>query len=134
CVVGIILIKALEAVFCAAAGESAATSRSACYDGPLGAVTFIEGGRYVMGSETHYPEERPAVEVWVDGFDIDRHEVTNAQFRRFVEETGYITSAERAREIGFDEDGSAVFSGGDWIFVPHANWRNPKGPGSTIAG
>jgi formylglycine-generating enzyme required for sulfatase activity len=38
----------------------------------------VEGGRFLMGSEDFYPEERPVHEVTVDGFWIDRHPVTNA--------------------------------------------------------
>ena len=48
-----------------------------------------------MGSERHQPEERSTHTVSVDGFWIDRHEVTNAQFKQFVEATGYRTLAER---------------------------------------
>ena len=49
-----------------------------------------------MGSDKHYPEEAPAHEVTVDGFWIDRHTVTNEEFRKFVEATKHVTSAERA--------------------------------------
>ena len=48
-----------------------------------------------MGSDRHYPEEAPAHPVSVDGFWIDPHPVTNAQFQAFVEATGYRTVAER---------------------------------------
>ena len=48
-----------------------------------------------MGSEDFYPEERPVRRVDVDGFWIDEHPVTAAEFRRFVRETGYVTVAER---------------------------------------
>ena len=49
-----------------------------------------------MGSDHHYPEEAPAHRVTVDGFWIDRHAVTNAEFARFVRKTGHVTVAERA--------------------------------------
>ncbi|HKF96528.1 MAG TPA: SUMF1/EgtB/PvdO family nonheme iron enzyme, partial [Gammaproteobacteria bacterium] len=49
-----------------------------------------------MGSDQHYPEEAPAQEVTVGGFWMDKNAVTNAQFRRFVDATGYVTLAERA--------------------------------------
>jgi formylglycine-generating enzyme required for sulfatase activity len=49
-----------------------------------------------MGSDRRYPEEAPAHRVTVDGFWIDRHTVTNAEFARFVRKTGYLTVAERA--------------------------------------
>ncbi len=44
----------------------------------------IPGGTFLMGSDDHYPEEAPAHKVTVDGFWIDRHPVTNAEFARFV--------------------------------------------------
>ena len=47
-----------------------------------------------MGSNDFYPEERPVHEVAVDGFWIDEHTVTVAEFRRFVKATGYVTFAE----------------------------------------
>ena len=58
-------------------------------------MVWIEGGSFMMGSDEHHPEERVVHEVSVDGFWIDVHEVTNAQFARFVEATGYRTLAER---------------------------------------
>ena len=48
-----------------------------------------------MGSEDFYPEERPVHRVTVDGFWMDEHPVTAAEFRRFVRETKYVTVAER---------------------------------------
>ena len=55
----------------------------------------IPGGVFAMGSDDFYPEEAPVHEVEVDGFWIDEHPVTVAEFRRFVKETGYVTVAER---------------------------------------
>src|SRR5690606_5480400 len=104
------------------------------------------------------PEEAPARPARVDGFWMDRHEVTNAQFARFVAATGYVTLTERAPDPKQYPDippdkliaGSAVFSppklnaasqstdmgdaGRWWAFVPGANWRHPRGPGSSIRG
>jgi formylglycine-generating enzyme required for sulfatase activity len=57
-------------------------------------MMWIPGARYEMGSNDHYPEERPVHTVTVDGFWIDRYPVTNERFRRFVEETGHVTFAE----------------------------------------
>ena len=48
-----------------------------------------------MGSDRHYPEEAPAHKVTVHGFWMDSHAVTNAEFTRFVDETGYVTLAEK---------------------------------------
>ena len=55
----------------------------------------LPGGTFRMGSEDFYPEEAPVREVSVDGFFIDRHPVTVAEFRRFVKDTGYVTWAEQ---------------------------------------
>ena len=109
-------------------------------------MLWVQGGKFRFGSDDQYSEEGPVQEVRVDGFWIDRTEVTNAQFQRFVGETGYVTEAER----GFGTDplqplqrGSVVFfnpvtSAGSmtdwWQFVEGANWRHPEGPGSSIKG
>jgi formylglycine-generating enzyme required for sulfatase activity len=55
----------------------------------------LPGGEFTMGSGEHYPEEAPVHRVSVDGFSIDRHQTTNAQFAAFVRATGYVTVAER---------------------------------------
>jgi len=106
-----------------------------------------------MGSDAHYPEERPAHGVTVDNFLIDRYAVTNADFAAFVAATGDVTFAERPLDPtlypgGRPEllkRGSAVFHMPArpvrprdlrdwWEYVPGANWRHPEGPDSTIAG
>jgi formylglycine-generating enzyme required for sulfatase activity len=116
-------------------------------------MVWIPGGRFWMGSEEGSPDERPVRQVTMDGFWMDRTEVTNEQFRRFVEATGYLTVAERKPDPrlfpGVPEDklvpGSVVFSPppGDvpldnhyiwWRYLPNANWRAPAGPGSSIEG
>ena len=58
-------------------------------------MVWIEGGRFCMGSDHHYPEESPAHYVAVGDFWIDRVPVTNLEFARFVAATGYVTVAER---------------------------------------
>ena len=50
----------------------------------------------MLGSDRHYPEEAPVRDVGVDGFWIQTHQVTNAQFAEFVGATGYVTVAERS--------------------------------------
>ena len=50
----------------------------------------IAGGGFRMGSDAHYPEERPAHDVTVDAFWVDRHVVTNADFAKFVAAIGYV--------------------------------------------
>jgi formylglycine-generating enzyme required for sulfatase activity len=116
-------------------------------------MAFIAGGTFRMGSERHQPEERFIHAVRVDGFWIDRHEVTNAEFAEFVEATGYVTLAERGLDPkthpGMTADltapGSVTFvppvrldRGGDiaqwWQYVKGANWRAPEGLGSSIEG
>ena len=59
-------------------------------------MVWIPGGTFMMGSDKHYPEEAPAHEVTVDSFWMDTHTVTNEEFRKFVEATKHVTSAERA--------------------------------------
>jgi formylglycine-generating enzyme required for sulfatase activity len=62
--------------------------------GPPGMV-WVSGGEFTMGtaSDLGWPDEKPAHRVRVDGFWMDATEVTNAQFRAFVEATGYVTTA-----------------------------------------
>src|SRR4051794_10966496 len=55
----------------------------------------VPGGTFLMGSDAFYPEERPAHPVRLDGFWMDEHPVTNAEFRRFQKAMGYMTLAER---------------------------------------
>lgn len=113
----------------------------------------LPGGKFRMGSDRHYPEERPVHDVKVDGFWIDITPVTNAQFQKFVAETGHITLAERPASAadypGANaqalEPASAVFvppartTGREnpyewWSYIPGASWRHPRGPGSSIVG
>jgi sulfatase modifying factor 1 len=126
-------------------------------------MAWVPAGEFTMGWDG--PEgrfdERPGHRVHVDGFWIDRTEVTNAQFRAFVEATGYLTTAERA--VDWEEirqqlppgtpkppddvltPGALVFTPPDhavdlrdysqwWTWTLGANWRHPEGPGSTIEG
>src|SRR5262249_58851352 len=62
---------------------------------PYANMAWISGGTFLMGSNDHYPEEAPAHYVTVEGFWMDKYTVTNEQFSRFVEATGYLTVAER---------------------------------------
>jgi formylglycine-generating enzyme required for sulfatase activity len=114
-------------------------------------MVWIPGGEFDMGSERHYPEERPVHRVSVDGFWIARHPVTNSQFARFVEATGHVTFAEippdPAQYPGalpeMLYEGSLVFVkpvgrvdlrniGNWWQFMRGADWRHPQGPETTI--
>ena len=120
---------------------------------PLGRdMVWIPAGRFLMGSDHHYPEEAPAHRVRVDGFWIDRFAVTNREFEKFVKETGYVTMAERPVNPDDYPDAlpemlapsSTVFRKPSgpvdmrnhynwWTYVPGANWRRPRGPASSIA-
>jgi formylglycine-generating enzyme required for sulfatase activity len=115
-------------------------------------MVWIPGGTFLMGSDKHYPEEGPAHMVRVSGFWMAQTSVTNAQFARFVSETGYVTLAERpldpAMFPGAPPDllvpGALVFVrppgpvemrniGNWWSYVPGADWRHPLGSDSSIA-
>ncbi len=126
-------------------------------------MVWIPGGEFTMGSidSLARPDEAPPHRVRVDGFWIDETEVTNAQFRAFVESTGYVTVAERA--IDWEQmktqvapgtprppaeellPGSLVFTppahavdlrshAAWWTWVTGASWRHPEGSASDLAG
>ena len=105
--------------------------------------TFIQipDGSFEKGRSPIYPEEEPTLQVHVGAFEMLSHEVTNAEFARFVQATGYVTAAERSAVEGGHGAGSAVFSAKDgsagkypWELVAGATWRTPEGPGSDIDG
>ena len=132
-------------------------------DGPPGMV-WIPGGTYQMGGvegdQEARPDEYPAHPVTVDGFWMDQTEVTNEQFREFVNATGYVTTAEKKPD--WEElkkqlppntpkphdsllvPASMVFTPVKtqdlydwsqwWRWVPGATWKNPQGANSTIEG
>lgn len=132
-------------------------------DGPHGMV-WIEGGNFMMGVDSDAearPDESPAHQVHVDGFWMDITEVTNAEFAAFVKATGYITTAEikpdweeikKQLPPGTPKPPDSIFVPGSlvfdppnypvaldnigqwWAWVHGANWKQPLGPGSTIAG
>jgi len=116
-------------------------------------MAWVPGGTFRMGSADFYPEERPVHSATVDGFWMNVHPVTVAEFRRFVKDTGHVTDAERAPDAADYPDadpdllvpGSLVFrrTAGPvplddfrnwWAWVPGADWRHPEGPGSTVDG
>jgi formylglycine-generating enzyme len=116
-------------------------------------MQWIPSGSFLMGSEEFYPEESPVRRVECDGFWIDEHPVTVAEFARFVKATGHVTTAERAPDAAdypdADSDllvpGSLVFqrTAGPvdlrdvrnwWEYVPGAYWRRPEGPGTSVGG
>jgi len=116
-------------------------------------MVWIPEGEFLMGSEQFYPEERPVRRVSVDGFWMDEHPVTVAEFRRFVKATGYVTWAEIAPQAADYPEadpellvpGSLVFQRTPgpvdlrdyrnwWTWMPGAQWRHPEGPDSTLHG
>jgi formylglycine-generating enzyme required for sulfatase activity len=116
-------------------------------------TVVVPGGEFRMGSDQFYPEEGPVRTAVVRRLEVDQHPVTNAQFRRFVTATGYVTGAERAPDPADFPDadpaelvpGSLVFRPTTgpvplddwtrwWRWVPGADWRHPEGSGSTLHG
>ncbi len=116
-----------------------------------GDMRWIPGGEFRMGSEN--PNEGPVHKVTVSAFWMDTHELTNAEFAKFVEATGHVTVAEKApaREEFPDAPpeklvpGALVFTGTVgaaplddytqwWEYRAGANWRHPQGPASDIDG
>ena len=98
----------------------------------------IDGGEFAMGSDDPaFFDAQPVHRVHVTGFWIDATEVTNAQFSKFVEATGYKTVAERlggAMVFRSPRKPSALDDPSQWwSWVEGANWRHPEGPGSNIA-
>lgn len=118
---------------------------------PFPNMVWIPGNTFTMGSDHYYPEEAPAHQVTVDGFWMDKYNVTNKDFKEFIDATHYITVAERPLDPkdypGASPEalvpGSLVFKkpkgrvdlrniANWWEYVPGANWRNPEGPGSSV--
>lgn len=98
----------------------------------------LTGGPIRIGNDRGYTEERPAYDTQIDGFGIDRHEVTNRQFAAFVAATGHVTRAEReGRSVVFDPPGGnevPVDPARWWKIVAGADWRHPEGPDSDLNG
>lgn len=126
-------------------------------------MVWIPGGEFSMGANDPpdmdevgmkaTEDARPIHRVYVDGFYIDKTDVTNAQFAEFVKATGYVTVAEhkpRAEDVpgAPPEDlvaGAVVFSPPDhpvplndflqwWSYIKGADWQHPLGPESDING
>jgi formylglycine-generating enzyme len=116
-------------------------------------MIWIAGASFRMGSDCHYAEEAPAHRVTVSGFWIDRTPVTNREFRKFVNATGYVTFAEIKPDAKDYPDALPhMLKAGSLVFTPPrhpvdlrdwsqwwklkfgANWRRPYGPRSSISG
>jgi len=143
--------------------DSGTTNIQPSGDSSTEGMVFIPGGTFDMGGDNDQAaaDEYPKHKVTVSPFYMDATEVTNAQFRKFVEATKYVTTAERKpdwEEVKKtlppgtpkpDESllvaASLVFTPSDgpvdlnnfsawWKWVPGANWKHPEGPGSSIEG
>jgi sulfatase modifying factor 1 len=131
--------------------EVSALPKSEAHRSP-DSMVWIPGGRFWMGTN-HMEDAQPVHQVEVKGFWIDRTDVTNEEFARFVKATGYVTIAEQPLDPKefpnlAPEDltpGSVVFTppAGPvslenplvwWMFVRGANWRHPNGPDSDLQG
>jgi len=126
-------------------------------------MQLIPAGEFTMGTDdpASLPNERPAHRVRLGAFWMDAHDVTNAEFSKFVAATGYVTTAERPvdwdelkRQLPPDtpkppadrlQPGSLVFTPPDhpvdlrdmsnwWTWTTGANWKHPQGPESNIVG
>lgn len=79
-----------------------------------------------MGSNTHYPEERPLRRATVSAFALEEHAVTNAQFLAFVQATGYITTAQAqgASHVFYMTKSPVDLNNPKqwWHSIPGANW------------
>ncbi|HEX5010111.1 MAG TPA: formylglycine-generating enzyme family protein [Planctomycetota bacterium] len=126
-------------------------------------MVWVPAGEFTMGTDdpNSLPNERPAHRVKLDGFWMDEHDVTNAEFARFVEATHYVTIAERP--VDWEElkkqvppgtpkppdemlqPGSLAYTPPDkpvdvrdmqnwWTWTTGTSWRHPDGPQSDIAG
>jgi formylglycine-generating enzyme required for sulfatase activity len=131
-------------------------------DPRLQGMLWIPPGRFSMGALNTVPDEFPPHMVQLDGFWMDRSEVTNRQFQAFVNATGYVTLAEQPPKLRsiqadsalsqaqilpeFNKPGSIcslqLSSRSEidpnrgayswWQYVPGANWKHPEGPDSSI--
>ncbi|MEM1296367.1 MAG: formylglycine-generating enzyme family protein [Verrucomicrobiota bacterium] len=157
---GLLLIAAALLGGCSpkeSAPEAEKTPQALGIPQPIEGMAWIPGGTFLMGSYSGMETEQPVHEVTLDGFYADITEVTNAQFRKFVEETGYVTQAEQEmseaqkavlpqemRSDGPMRLGSIIFRKTEgpvplnqpvwWAFEAGANWRHPNGPESSIDG
>jgi sulfatase modifying factor 1 len=157
----VIVLTALAAVGFGTTYAVVALTRGAPASPP--GMVWVPGGEFTMGTDSDlgWPDEKPAHRVRVDGFWMDETDVTNAQFREFVEAMRYVTTAEKPPDITEImkqvAPGTAPPSGDQlqpgsldftptsgpvslndfsqwWKWTLGANWRHPEGPGSNIDG
>ena len=125
------------------------SSTSDCRDG----MVAIPAGDYQVGSDRFYPEESPVRQVSIASFEIDQAPVTNAEFQKFVDATGYQTVSERPPDPTLYPDlppeeqipESVVFLPPPptvdrseplswWALIAGADWRHPQGPDTNLEG
>jgi formylglycine-generating enzyme required for sulfatase activity len=92
-------------------------------------MVFVPHGNFRMGSDNDTDYEKPMHTVWLDSFWIDRTEVTNVQFEKFVDESNYQTDAEQAGWSYVYDMASTR-----WVKESGVNWRHPRGPASNLDG
>jgi sulfatase modifying factor 1 len=85
-------------------------------------MVFFEGGNIMIGAENKYPSQRPPFERQVKPFYLDKHPVTVGQYRTFVQETGYVTDAEK-----FGNAGVFNLETKEWKLMNGAYWEYPRG-------
>jgi formylglycine-generating enzyme len=124
-------------------------------------MVWIPAGHFMMGGDSHHAkrDEFPKHKVMLDGFWMDKTEVTNAQFQQFVKATRYVTTAEKAVDWNALKKqlppgtakppaaklapGALVFNQPKqkpktkdlrhwWVWTPGASWRHPQGPSTSI--
>lgn len=152
----IVLIILFHFISCSSPGNKSGKTGTA-------GMVKIPGGTFMMGGDNNQasPDELPKHKVTVDGFWMDETEVTNRQFAKFVEETGYITTAEikpdweelkKGAPPGTPKPPDSVLVAASLVFIPAeqqvnlndysewwkwekaANWKHPHGKGSDING
>lgn len=110
---------------CGGRGDTPRQPRPTANADPREWLVPIPASSFVMGDARGEDNETPT-RVEVGGFELMRYEVTNAQFRGFVSSTGYRTDPEKR--------GSGLVWQRTWRAVAGADWRHPRGPGTSIAG
>jgi sulfatase modifying factor 1 len=109
-------------------------------------MVYIPPGKFLMGSNLIesvvlsgsptrgdlrlfvFSDQRPRHTVYLDGYWIDQTEVTVGMFKKFVDATGYMTTAERE---GWAKPWRADSKELEWPMVQGADWLHPRGPGSS---
>jgi formylglycine-generating enzyme required for sulfatase activity len=81
-------------------------------------MVYIPAGEFNMGSEEGLSNEKPVHKVYLDDYWLGKYPITVGQFRKFIEETGYVSDAEKGK-------GSWQFWEGEWIVRLDGNWKNP---------